>query len=100
MLQISELVDDVDLVDGAKFCRLPRMRLGYVGGIYRFCPRRRWVFLVVNDEEILCQLKARDIDRPATVSYVPRFLIFKDCYSLKELACMENMAQPTKRDIA
>lgn len=53
MLQLPQLVDDVDVVDGAELLGVPGPGFGEVRYVDRVCPCGGGV-VVVNDEEVLC----------------------------------------------
>jgi hypothetical protein len=53
VLQLPQLVDDVDVVDGLELWRVPGPGFGEVGDVDCVGPCRRGV-VIVDDEEVLC----------------------------------------------
>lgn len=71
MLQLAELVDDVDVVDGAELLGVPGPGFGEVGDVDGVCPSGGGV-LVVDDEEVFGELDAGDVDGAVAVSLFAR----------------------------
>ena len=53
VLQLAQLVDDVDVVDGLELWRVPGPGLGEVGDVDCVGPGRGGV-VIVDNEEVLC----------------------------------------------
>lgn len=69
MLELAQLVDYVDVVDGAELLGVPGPGFGEVGDVDGVCPGGGGVVLV-DDEEVLGELDAGDVDGAVTVSFL------------------------------